>query len=375
MCAQANLTILHAAPLIDGFIGGPAFSVTGQLKALHEEGVSVALLTTNPSGVFSCPQPYPVFAYRDLPQRKFSALPLPFNQPDLIEFHSTYIPAQAYLAWQASQRRIPYLITPRGGMNRGAQARKRWKKHLGNLLFFSNMVRKAGAIHCLTPMEAAETALWGRPIFVVGNGVDLPSMRSLARPGHGNRLRIIFLGRLDVDHKGLDLLLKGWALAKATLKKVGAELIIYGPDPGDEKAVLTKCIGDYGLESMVQLKGVVLGEEKALVFSEADVFVHTSRHEGHPMAVLEALSYGLPCLLTPGTNVAFEVQSAGAGWQVEPTPESIAQGLIEISRSQLILQDMGRAGRALIDERYTWKRIGQQLIEQYRRFLTRPAEL
>ena len=44
---------------------------------------------------------------------------------------------------------------------------------------------------------------------------------------------------------------------------------------------------------------------------EFDLFIHTFRFEGHPIAVLEALSYGIPCLLTPGTNMAGEVEAAG----------------------------------------------------------------
>lgn len=365
MLPRADLIVLHVAPLADGLVGGPAFSVTSLLNALHQRRISVALLSTGPQGSYTKPQPYPVFAYRDLKRGSLSSLPPPFNRPDLIHFHSTYIPSHAWLALQARKLEIPYIIAPRGGMNKGAQARKRWKKRLGNLLFFSHMVRHATAIHCLTGIEAEETRRWGRPVFVVGNGVDLPAKDRLARPGQGAKLSFLFLGRLDIAHKGLDLLLEGWSIAKESLIRAQAELMIYGPDVNRSNIELRRLIESLGLTQIVQLNSLVLGEEKARTYASADVFVHTSRHEGHPMAVLEALAYGLPCLLTPGTNMAHDVQAAGAGWQVDGTPHSIAQGLIDVSQSVNILSEKGRAARAMAEERYQWNSVGAQLIDQY----------
>ncbi|MBD2561236.1 MULTISPECIES: glycosyltransferase [Nostoc] len=73
------------------------------------------------------------------------------------------------------------------------------------------------------------------------------------------------------------------------------------------------------------------GDGSCLVLIAVLVYVrYTSRFEGHPIAVLEALSYGLPCLLTPGTNMAKEVEAAGAGWKVEPNPAAIAEGISSV---------------------------------------------
>ena len=65
-------------------------------------------------------------------------------------------------------------------------------------------------------------------------------------------------------------------------------------------------------EKVLKLCGPIAGADKKKVLKDADLFLHTSRSEGHPMGVLEALAYGIPCLLTPGTNMASEVAASGA---------------------------------------------------------------
>lgn len=87
------------------------------------------------------------------------------------------------------------------------------------------------------------------------------------------------------------------------------------------------------------------------------------------MAVLEAMAYGLPCLLTPGTNMADEVAAAGAGWRVEDTVASIARGLGHVlDADPQALADAGRQARRLARDRYRWDGVAQRAVEQYRRW-------
>lgn len=363
--SERRLVVLHVAPISDVLVGGPTYSVAHLASSLHEHQVSVALLTTDHRSSFTMVQQYPVFWCRDGAHLRLERLPPPFNHPDLICFHSTYIPFHAWIAYQSKKLGIPYIVTPRGGMTRGSQKRNRWKKVLGNAFFFSHIVRGASAIHCLTSAEAEEARQWGRPVFVVGNGINLPSDQFLARPGMKANLRIIFLGRLDIAHKGLDLLIEGCAQAKEALRKSNAEVHIYGPSFGKSRVILQSMISTHELSSIVQLREPVLGEAKTLAFSSADIFIHPSRHEGHPIAVLEALSHGLPCLLTPGTNIAKEVAQAGAGWEVEATPAGIANGLSVALMRRAELAGKGVMARQLAANSYSWEQVVQQIKRKY----------
>ena len=89
------------------------------------------------------------------------------------------------------------------------------------------------------------------------------------------------------------------------------------------------------------------------------------------MAVLEALSHGLPCLLTPGTNVSAEIAEGGAGWEVPPTPEGIAQGIAEAIAGRDRLPAMGANARALSVREYDWGVVARKTVVAYRQCLER----
>jgi len=365
------MIILHAAPIIWGKISGHTASVPALIAAQNRlPGVEAALLVTRPN---SQPPPqleFPVFDRRiRLTADGRLDLPSPFDRPDLVVFHSTYVPAHAAAAAKLRKAIIPYVICPRGGMTRFARAYRPWKKRLGNRLFFNRVVAGAAALHCLTPGEAEQSGDWHRPTFVVGNGVPLPEEGQLASPGRSSPLRLVFIGRLAVEYKGLDMLLEACATLRSELADRPARLQLHGPSFRGSGKTLARRIAAARLEGIVALDGPVLGEAKGALLRRTDVFVHTSRSEGHPMAVLEAMAFGIPCLLTPGTNMADEVADAGAGWRVEPTPEGIAAGLREVlSADESRLRQAGIKARRLAVQRYGWDDAAKGSVEAYRRW-------
>lgn len=363
------LTILHIAPITHNQVTGLTLSIPSLVKAIHLTGLQTGLLTTSPLGRYEKQELYPVVYWRDLYlSNPITSMPEPLNNPDLIVFHSTYHPIHAWLAYEAYRKRIPYIICPRGGMTIGAQQVKRWKKLAGNLLFFNKMVAYATALQCLTEQEATSVKGWNRPIFVVGNGVDLPPSNNIASPGKNDTLNFVFLGRLDINHKGLDLLLESCAIAKENLKKSKVLVHLYGSDVNGSKLAIEKLINNYKIQDLVYLHDPILGEAKQKLFQSVDLFLHTSRFEGHPMAVLEAMSYGIPCLLTPGTNMAETVAEVGAGWSVKLNASAIAQCLCDVVAARLDLPVKGQAARNLA-EKYSWNQIASQIIKEYQRIL------
>ena len=88
-----------------------------------------------------------------------------------------------------------------------------------------------------------------------------------------------------------------------------------------------------GIDKIVSINGPVFDNEKKEVLLNASFFIHTSRFEGMPMSVLEALSYGIPCLVTQGSNMREDVCRFNAGWGADNNVESIERAFIKICDS------------------------------------------
>jgi len=260
-----------------------------------------------------------------------------------------------------------------------AQGVKRPKKAFGNLIYFRSYVKHAAAVHALCERESKEIqALFNvKNIITVPNGVDgylleAPhklSPANLGGFGQGANLILGFVGRIDVYHKGLDLLLKAMAVLKSQHNGFRCKLFVIGPfyTKRDERSFCS-AVESLGLKDNVKFLGPKYGEEKLRYFLACDVFVHTSRFEGMPMAVLEAMALGRPCLVTPGTNVADIVREAG-GWECEPNPESIAETIESIYEKRDSLQPLGQQARELIKARFTWRKVAEQLSREYTRII------
>lgn len=375
------MILLHAAPITWGPLSGLNASVPGLVAAQNSlANVDAALVATlglpagwaelKPNDRGPLGAVFPVFGPDALcSDGDKLALPPPFDRPDLVVFHSTYIPAHVRIARRLRRLGIPYVICPRGGMTRYAQNCKWFKKRIGNLAFFNRLVAGAAALQCLTPGEAAASQGWNRPVFIAGNGVDLPDDAEIPPTPAVNSLRFVFMGRLHIDHKGLDMLVDACALVRGELLRAGAAVELCGPDCQGSVEILTARIARRKLGDVVRLVPPVRGAAKTALLAAADVFVHPSRTEGHPIAVLEALAHGVPCLLTPNTNMAEEVAAAGAGWAVEPSPEGIAAGLGKVlSLGEHELRAAGLRARQLAAGEYTWQSVARRSVGLYRRY-------
>ena len=298
-----------------------------------------------------------------------------FGVPDLVNFHSTYIPFHIALAQWCQKLNWPYIVTPRGGMTCLAQNVKGFKKKVSNVLYYRSYVKHAAAIHALCRREAQDIdkLFEAEKIITIPNGVEdhLLAASDKLQPIHlsnfGDKTTIMlgFVGRIDIYHKGLDLLLEAMAILKSQPLGPKYKLFIVGPfhTPKDEQ-LLRSIIDTRGLNDFVKLLGPKFDEEKLRHFLACDVFVHTSRFEGMPLAVLEAMALGRPCLVTPGTNIA-DVVCEGGGWQCQLDPNSIAESLRDIYQQKDSLRVLGKQSHELIKTRFTWPKIAQQMSEEY----------
>ncbi len=375
--SKDTIVTLHCAVVGDDATVGPATSVPGLLASLVRAGGKAALLVTAPHSRFDVKVPFPVFHAADCGKRDiFDWVSSSFDRPNLTIFHGAYIPRHARIAKLSRNLGIPYVVTPRGGLNQFALRQKWLKKRVGNLLFFSKFIRNSSALHCLTPNEELQVKCWRRPTFVVPNGVEIPQRKlegpSLDRTAWGwdnDDIVFLFLGRLHMKIKGLDLLFRGFSLAQLQLSRNKARLLLVGPDSERNKVDLVRLAAKLGITKSVVFAGTMTGSERDAVFRSADIFVHTSRTEGLPSAVLEALSWGMPCILTRATNLAEQVLDAGAGWCCDCSAGSICNAIIDATLNRHLLRTKANSARKLVANNYSWDIIAKRMLAHYEAIL------
>ena len=384
---QAIMNILHVGGIDPSrSAGGQNHSIRGLAAAQAEIGLRVGLLPSLPlpsgasmeevRGVFLLEGPRkPHYNPWSISYDWIARIRQEFGTPDIVNFHSTYIPFHTALARRCKQVDWPYVITPRGVMSPLAQSVKRTKKSVANLLFFHSYVKNAAAIHALSPREAKEIqdSFAVKRIFTISNGVEdyLLEARDKLSPANLEDFRcpgdlmLGFVGRIDMYHKGLDLLLKAVAILNSQPGAFGCKLFVIGPfhRKRDERSFFST-VKSLDLKDNIKLLGPKYGEEKLRYFLACDAFVHTSRFEGMPMSVLEAMALGRPCLVTPGSNMGEVVRECG-GWECQPNAQSIAETIKNIYEKRDSLGLIGKRSHELIRSRFTWRKVAEQLFHEY----------
>lgn len=307
-----------------------------------------------------------VFHNLDSVKPRLAQLPAPFNHPDLVVVQQSYNNPFSKIIRDIQKAKIPYVIQPHGEYNIEAQKRHRIKKIIGNILYFNRMIKKSAAIEFLTENEQKNSICPQKKFLIIPNGIDVPDYHKVV--DSLTSIKATFIGRLSIYHKGLDVLLEAITMVKSELEKANFQLKIYGPDECGSKEQLNNFIKEKELQRIVSIHDGVCGQEKKDVLQETDLFVLTSRFEGHPIALLEALSYGVPCLVTPGTNMDKEVSRRDAGWCSEFSAEAISNEIVKIIESKNEWQKKSDNARALASV-YSWNSIAEKAHGEYIKLL------
>ena len=299
----------------------------------------------------------------------YHTFPEPFNHPDIVIFHSPFgIPRCALITKKLKKDKIPYVIVPHGCFSKFAMKKKRIKKRVARALFMDEIIRNSAKIQYLSEGEK-EASIYDADSFVVPNGVVIPRLDK--NINDHKYLNLSFIGRKDLYHKGLDLLIDACGIAKNKIKD-SVRVNIYGPsfDGQDIDCLIEK----NGVGSFVFNKPAVFGEEKHNVYLNTDVFVLTSRFEGQPVAILEAWAYGVPTLVTPGTNVFEECVCNQCGWGASASAESIAHSLIELVRYRDEINQFAKNAERYVSDVYSWENISKQYHREYSMILYKKVE-
>jgi glycosyltransferase involved in cell wall biosynthesis len=372
------LRVAHVGGYNPDAAGGPKKGIAGMLKHLPRHGVEVELWRFVRQAQEVTWKEIDGIPVLDLPRRARAAgfmIGLPkktrevlrarSRRVDLVHFHSVFI---ADNTRTSSLLRGPYVISPRGGYNRLVlYGRNRLAKAIWLAAHERRYISSASALHAVSAGEASELEelVSKKSIFVIPNGIDQHVLDRPIQDPVGKTL--LFLGRLAVQHKGIDLLLAGYSAFLRGSGDKSSALIIAGPDYRGDRQRIEEQIRALGLQGRVSLPGGVFGATKWDLIDRAYAFVLTSRWEGMPFALLEAMASGRPVLVTPETNLGDFVNRYGAGVLVTGDAMDVAAGI----RQLLTLPGqahtrMQHQARRLIRDNFTWDHIASDLATHYR---------
>lgn len=288
------------------------------------------------------------------------------QRPDLImSYHS--IPS-GLVGWPLSMLwRVPHVVQFHGGDVPGWLPGVLSTYHRLTLWLNRLVVYQAAEAVAVSEglRDLAQPSFPKRRLGVLANGVDLEAFAPPAggREGRTGAPRLFFVGRVTVQ-KGVDVLLK----ALAPLKDLDWSLDLAGDGPQlPEYRALAE---ELGIAGRITFHGWLTREQVRPLFDSADVHVLPSRYEGMPIVVLEAMGCGLPVVATaiPGTT---EVVEDGVNGLLAPVDD--VEGLTD--RLRTLLTDrglrlaLGRNGRRLAEEKWSWAARARELEEMTARLV------
>lgn len=180
-------------------------------------------------------------------------------------------------------------------------------------------------------------------IAVLPNPIKLPS-RLPDRRGR-DPVTMLFLGRMDSNKGALRVVQALRALPAEVLERV--RLVMAGD--GEVERVRLE-VSNLGLEKQVTVWDWVNAEQRDMLLAGADIFVLPSLHEGLPMGVLEAMSWGLPVVASPVGGIPEVVQDGFNGLLVPPTDiAAIGDALRRLIEDETLRLQMAANARASVE--------------------------
>jgi glycosyltransferase involved in cell wall biosynthesis len=208
----------------------------------------------------------------------------------------------------------------------------------------------------------------------IPNPIDANGQPPLARRLGRERLGIdpdtrvvVWHGRVQIELKGLDVLLESWPLVCDARPDLPLLLLVGG---GNDAEQLRRLLRASGLDNVRWVDRFVVDRDELWQYlAAADVSALPSRREGFAVAALEAMACGLP-LVAAEVNGITEILEGGeeSGGIVVPSGDAVALagGLRRVLDDERLRRELGARARRRVQDQFSLEAVGGQL----RQFMT-----
>lgn len=360
----------------DGAYGGPVRVAINQAKALTELGHDVVVAAS--AGGFEGPLPsefdgFPVRLFpgrRVLPKTGFAGLTCPgllswlataVKGADVVHVHLARDLVTLPAAAVALLARKPLVVQAHGMIDR---THNPLAVPLDRLLT-RPVLRRARTIFYLTDRERqdlTDVAENGLQLAHLPNGVAMPEAQAIEqRVGPQCNPEVLYLARLHS--------IKRPTLMVDAVKALGREhsqalFTLVGPDEG-QATELQSAMLKAGLQGKVIWTGPIPPDQTLERMRKASIYVLPSSAEVFPMAVLEAMSVGLPVVVTDGCGLAPMIEANSAGLVCGQSAEDFAGAVGDLLSDPARRIVMGANARRAVTELYSMQRVAKSLGDMY----------
>lgn len=198
--------------------------------------------------------------------------------------------------------------------------------------------------------------------IAVGDWAPADRNRTRAALGVPAQARLaVWHGRVDLHRKGLDILLDAWAEVVRTHADIEAHLLLVGT--GESADELRALLDAEAFRTVTWIDEYVLDRARLRDYLTAsDAYVFPSRHEGFPVALVEALAAGLPVATTDAPGVPDILGDSSAGIVV-PTGDApaLAEALGHLLADAALADRMATSARQRARTAFSLDAVGDQL--------------
>jgi glycosyltransferase involved in cell wall biosynthesis len=377
MIASASFRVVHVFPDSARLSSGPCNAILAIMESQLSHGMDVRGISPVDNKIPAAQrQPIEHLPIREVDFRAadFSSIAMAAKAEDRGSiFHFQGIaPITNRLGRKLKQAGIPYVFTSQGQLHYYGLIHGLKKFIYLNLV--SRFIRDAGGLQFCTQREADRARLllpvWRGPVLVHHNLVRVPDPASV-RPRPREELGLpaqsfvfAYLGRLDINHKGLDLVVKAFAKIATP---ANAYLVLVGPDWTGGRRILEQLAIQLGCRERVRFLDSQIGAAKWSTLKMADAFVSPSRWESFGIAQVEAIGLGLPTILSTAANIAQEAVEHRSALASPLDVGALAHEMQQLIENRQLRQSLSELGRKWVLETCSPDTAGARFQEFYQR--------
>ena len=360
--------------------GGVNNSVGHWAAALRLQGATVDVLSVLVTPSEEIDPTENVFLFEAGSKNPFKA-PEGFSQHldaskyDLVFVNGMFNPRTAGVALLLSKKSVPFVMVPHDPYHPDVLNHGRFKKWVYATLIEKKLHRACRAVQVLSESHIKHVHRFSnkQEVIVVGNCIDLkqvPNFSPKVTIEEKSEKTFYYLGRLDMNHKGLDILLRSFA--KCQSKWDGhCRLTLQGPD-SDDMNTLRNLIQSLGISDSVTILGPDFSKTSYELIGQHDITVLSSRFDGFSYFALEAMLAGVPSVVSEEAGISGHVKESGAGLVCRPTVEDFSNSMLEIlSLSSEERNEMGLRGREYAIENLNLEAVGKNALSTYKELIKR----